>query len=375
MNRDKKKQIVFIANPFGFGPTGKLFPVMDLLHKNTDHELIFFGDSLSREIIQQDYLEYIEVDERSEESIELALQKLDDPYIISSLNKFAIKAAKNLNFKSVFIDGLTWLWNEIPDDYLHADIYFALNFIGVGEKVKSSDRDNIVQVPYILDVVGLSGENAKRKDFILLHIGGFKNPLYNSKENNYLNILSHILNSAMPDDKIIVAGGSEALRFLESKNKNTEIAFKTYPKNGFQTLMSKCKKLITTSGLTATMEAFYSKTPIHFLLPSNLSQYKIYHLLKDRGLTNASLEWDEHFQNVKEILWNETEADTLRFLDRIARRALRDPTILDGLVKEFQEILSSKSATDYQKDFITQNGINGAEEILKQLNNLWFTNE
>jgi hypothetical protein len=98
-------------------------------------------------------------------------------------------------------------------------------------------------------------------------------------------------------------------------------------------------------------------------------------LLKDRGLTNASLEWDEHFQNVKEILWNETEADTLRFLDRIARRALRDPTILDGLVKEFQEILSSKSATDYQKDFITQNGINGAEEILKQLNNLWFTNE
>jgi len=364
---DTRKQIIFISNPFGFGPTGKLYPIMQEMHKRLDCELIYFTGSLSSQIIKADYLKYVQVDERSEEDIFNKLKDFPNAVVISSLNRFAVKASKRLNIPCAFIDGLSWLWDSIPEDFLSADIYYALNFIGVDDKVKNYSQ--IKKVSYILDVEDLSQKEV-REDFTLIHIGGFENPLYISFENNYLNLLIEFLQNIENQSKYIVVGGANAVQFVSERVDKKNFAFKTSGKAEFQKLLKTCKHLITTSGLTTTLEAFYAQTPVSFLLPSNLSQYKILYLLAQKKLTSSFTTWDD-YSPTKETIWNLSEKDALPLLDNLAKDLINSDTKRECFLKNMNVIINTVPDTNAQYKFINELGVNGVSQIVDDLILKW----
>lgn len=362
-----KKQIVFIATPFGFGPTGKLYPIMQNIHARFDHELIYLTNELTSQIIKDDFLKFVQLDERSESQIGEFLATLSNPVVISSLNKFALRAAKSLDIPTAFIDGLTWLWEEIQPDFLLADNYYSLNFLGVDEKLKNYPQ--IKKVPYILDHDEL-GQNITREDFVLFHIGGFQNPLHNSVEQNYLRLLVSFFNQSDYVGKVVFAGGQSALKFLEEKIHNPYVDYVTLGKKEFQVHLKKCRHLITTSGLTTSLEAFLAKTPTSFLLPSNLSQYKILSLFAEHGLATSFINWDE-FYPVKNEIWSMNESEALAYLDEVGSKFNQDAQKISQFNQRMSELFNSNVDTQAQFNFINKIGTNGAEVIVDNLAHVW----
>jgi hypothetical protein len=61
-----RKEIIFISNPFGYGPTGKLLSVMYKAMNNWDCDFYVIGNDLCTEIIgKSDKFKIIELDQRN----------------------------------------------------------------------------------------------------------------------------------------------------------------------------------------------------------------------------------------------------------------------------------------------------------------------
>ncbi|MDO8658341.1 MAG: hypothetical protein Q7K55_06370, partial [Candidatus Levybacteria bacterium] len=161
-----KKTIVIFSNPFGYGPAGKAIAIAEAFISSGYKNIVFAGSSFVQEIIPITF-NYINVDERNEQAIKIFLKTILNPVVISSQNRFAIKAALALDIPCAFLDGLSWFWKEIPSDHFIADEIFWMKYPGLEEKITKSPHA-IHIVPAIVDV---QSTNAVR-DQILIHLGG-----------------------------------------------------------------------------------------------------------------------------------------------------------------------------------------------------------
>lgn len=361
-----KPQLVFVANPFGFGPAGKLFAILNEAKKRYDFEWYFVGGEHCAEIADLDNVAFIPLDERNEDEIKSFLSTLKNPYVISSLNRFAIKAAYSLEIPCALVDGLTWLWNPVPDELLLANIYFSLRFPGVDKAIK--EHDEIRVVSYIADAPIEAGE-AERKG-TLIHLGGMYNPLTKDIPIDFIEILSAAFQELKLKAPITICGGSEALNIVKQQITRQDIEFATLGKKEFDDALISCEEFITTPGLTATMEAFSSETPTTFLPPTNLSQLKVLKTLRDAKVISDFVNWYDVDTQIPDFT-NMVEHDAIVEINKSAQRINADDELIANFVKRIAEVVSNNASTENQTKFIESLGTSGVDEILNHLDVVW----
>lgn len=362
---NKPNTVIFISNPFGFGPTGKTVALMEELAKQWNGQIIYSASSMCQETIPQHLKDHILVEtinERDENSLKSLFYKYPKAFVVCTLNKLAIKTAKEMGLVAIFVDSLGWLWKEIPAEYLSADTYYCFNIFGM--KGKIPNKKNIKVIPPILGI--LPKPNLKKDNFTLIHIGGFKNPFQDELSYDYLNLLLEVLFQNDLSKKIIVTGGSEAIGYMKSNFKGADIQFETFERDEFLKHLNNASHFITTSGLTATLEAFALKTPTSFIPPTNLSQWKILKLLVKQNCANSKVEWNDilNFEpNFDEL----SEKDAMPEFHKIAKQVYNEPKSHTKFVKLLLALLHSPTTSDKQTDFITSLGTNGSKIIIKDL--------
>lgn len=187
-----KKTIIVISNPFCFGPTGKAAEIIEALRRRVKHDrLVYVGSGLCNEIINSDGVTIKVLDERDENALAEFFKTVERPHIVSSQNRFAVRAAKCVGAPSAFLDGLAWFWREIPPEHLIADEIFWVNFPGMSEKSSAVGRP----IHLIPAMVPKPNIQHSLRTALLIHLGGVWNPLTKGLPLSYLDMLSLFLNS------------------------------------------------------------------------------------------------------------------------------------------------------------------------------------
>lgn len=367
-NNTLDKTIIFFSNPFGYGPTGKVIALLDEFSNSWKGDIVCVANGLTGEmhdLKNKRRINFIKIDERNEEEIVKFLRKFRNPYVVSSLNRFAIKSANMLNIPSAIIDSLAWFWRKTPEEYLLADFYYCQKMPGISIKKISRNQKF---VPAILGK--LPKPIIRKKNFTLIHIGGISNPLTKEMPEYYLRVLAYCINNYDPKKKIIVAGGKKAISLFKKHIRRKNIILESFSRKEFINQIRSAKHFVTTSGLTATLEAFFLKTPTSFLLPTNLSQWSLAKNLSSKKCAPKRLLWEKYIKNtcLSEDL---TEKETINILLNYGEAIYKEKKLLKSISNDFRDLLTNIPEISYQNDFISKMGSDGSKIISKELVKKW----
>ncbi|MFA5025745.1 MAG: hypothetical protein WC503_04530 [Candidatus Shapirobacteria bacterium] len=362
---ESNKTVIFVSNPFGFGPTGKTVALIEELRHSWSGKIVYAASPMCQETLPESLKNTIiveTIDERNEESLIKIFKKYNHPFIVCTLNRLAIKSAKNLGLRAFFIDSLAWMWKEIPEEYLLADTYYCFNLFGIKDRLPPKDNIKVIS-----PVFGhLPIPQKKKEDLILFHIGGFKNPFQDQMSLSYLNLLVETFLLSNFKIHTIITGGNDALEYMKSKINNPNLEFRTLDRNEFLKKLNEAKHFITTSGLTATLESFALHTPTSFIPPTNLSQWKILKLLIQAGCANSKIEWHDFMDN--EIDFTDfTEKDAVPQFHQLAKGAYTNPQYHQRFCQLLLELINSHPSTVNSTRLISAAGINGSQTIIADL--------
>ncbi len=369
-----RKTVIVVANPFGYGPAGKALSIVEELHKRLKNDRVLFaGGEFVREIIDSGS-EIVEVDERDERALTVIFKKIDNPYIVSSQNRFAVKVAKELELTAAFFDGLAWFWKTIPPDHLIADLIFWPRFPDMTKKIPPGHSIHFIGAIVEKTQRGITAEQ-KDDQSILLSVGGVKNPLTVEMPVAYLNLLADGLNylqntSLGKKRRIIVAGGHHALLYLKGKIINPNVCLKNLQHIDFLNLLERMPHLVTTGGQTATTEAFAMGIPVSFILPFNLSQYALVEVLKKHTAVSRFLQWSSYC-DLPDNISDFSEGDAMIEFNRCAVEMNANEKLMDDYKKDFADLVLSTPLPTEQKKFIENVGVNGAKELVDTLISEW----
>lgn len=338
---------------------------MQELRNRWKGNIVYGASSICQELAPDSLLNTISVvniDERNSSDLETLFKQYENPCVFVCLNRIAIKTAKSMGLMTFFIDSLTWLWKKIPEEYLLADIYYSFDIFDTLRKIPK--KINIKVIPPVLG--DLPRPKLRKDKKILVHIGGFEVPFIKELSKSYLLLLSEVLNIQNLDTKIIVTGGSRALSYLKPFVKKPNVEIVTLQRNEFLDLLNGVSHFITTSGLTASLEAFSLSTPTSFILPSNLSQWHQLKNFDNRGLATRKLEWEDYL-NFDYDFYNLTEREAIPIFYDLADILYKNKTKKALFVSNAVSMLESIPNNTKQKAYIDKIGINGAKYVVDDL--------
>lgn len=361
----KHNTVIFISNPFGFGPSAKAISIMQELSNRWEGNIVYGASKMCQELLPADLLNKIrvhDINERRSDDLENLFKKYTNPLVLISLNRIAVKTAKLLGLRSFFVDSLTWLWKKIPEEYLLSDIYYCFDIFDVRDKIPKNP--NIKVIPPVLG--NLPSVKSKKSNKVLISIGGFKNPLMEKLSTSYLLLLAEVLNEQDLKNEIIVTGGKDALSYLIPAVKKDNVRISTLEHNSFLDLLSSVSHFITTPGLISSLEAFSLSAPTSFILPSNLSQWHQLKMLESRGIVIGGLEWEDYL-NFDYDFHNLTEKEAIPMFYELADILYKNKTKKALFVSDAVPMLQSVPDNTKQKAYIDKIGINGAKYVVDDL--------
>ena len=362
-----KEVVIFVSNPFGFGPTGKIIGVMDALSRKWNGHIVYAASEQCQEPLGQEIrnkIEVITVNERDADSLKRIYDRYPGALVVVSLNKTATCTAKEMGCTVFFIDSLTWMWKEVPQEYLLADRYYYYDIFRA--------RDKVVDVGHAIPITPIVGNLPKRNSRlgkILIHIGGFTNPFSKRLMSEYLSILWEALNTdALAEKQIVLAGGHAAIDFLSNKQReqsNSSVQLGTFEHSAFVQLLSESERFITTPGSTATFEAAAIGVPTTFLPPTNLSQWRQAKLLlENRGISPGAT-WEDILERSLDIEMLSEENAVARF-SNIAETVYQDDELRSRALEAIRDLVI-KPLWSEQGSQMDSGSVDGSEVIVSDI--------
>lgn len=361
-----RKDIIFFSNPFGFGPTTKVIALLNVCQSCWNANLHYVADDDCMQIFNNQKVHVVRANQRDPMEIERILSNFEKPYVVSSLNRFAVKVAHKRGISNCFVDSLTWMWKDIPQDYLLTDLYFALNFPGLDGKIER--YPSIMKVPYIVDTY--SPNSDFEESDLLINVGGCMNPLTKECPKSFLLLLSMAV-SRLPQKKIVICGGQEAISLIKSGlKKKDNIKCMTLKKDVFLSSLIHSKHFVTTSGLNATLEAFKYGIPTSFIMPTNLSQWENLDIFTQNMAAPNKVTWEDILDDNLNI-HGKTEKEAIQTISKIAGSVLEDLTLRSKCVNLIEKVCTTLPDQKEQNMFIRGIGSDGADVIARILKEEW----
>lgn len=355
-------KVIFIANPFGFGPAGKAVILMDTLRKKWPGKITFIANQKCLDILPgalKDTINVIEVNERDPDELSKTLSQFTSALAVVVLNRLAVKTTHDLGIKTFFIDSLSWMWKEIPGEYLSADAYYYYDIFGAQERLQGVGNAHPIS-----PILGELPKRAPINGKFLVHMGGFSNPF--AEDNlGYLRLLNELLRHIDNVHEVKIVGGRGGIDFLKEICTKPNINFLVLDRESFLKEIAQTERFITTSGSTAVFEAFAIGTPVSFLPPTNLSQWKQLKLFLSLNAAPLEMQWERYFPTPEE-LGRIPENEALREFSRLSETALQNQNAMERMRSDFTNLFSQEADFKGQKDLITKAG-DGSSEIISDI--------
>ncbi len=362
------KTILIFSNPFGYGPAGKALSIANyIIHSNPSINVYVCGGDQLQSINDRN-IPFISVDERDEEKIVKLLKKIKgEKYIISSQNRFAIKAANKCSIPCVFLDGLAWFWKKIPADHLTASIIFWINYPKIKSRIPKKHQQRIHLIEGISEIQ-IPNQLITKNSKILFYIGGCKNPLTNLPV-NYLNLINLLIMSLSNKKGIEIVCDRSSREYLRKNKLPLFKLSKTYSHAKFIKKLSQNRCVITNGGQTVLQESSIHTTPIKFFLPINLSQLTLIRKVT-RGNHTMSLNWEMYFG--KKVNFSKlSEKEAINFFDNLSKSIIEDKDKLTKLKKDFKNLLNSDGILMNENKYFSKIGSTGSSQIYTILKDKW----
>jgi len=303
-------------------------------------------------------IDVVETDERNPDVLSNVLEDFVSAMVVVVLNRSAVRTARHLGMKTFFVDSLSWMWDEIPSEYLSANTYYYYDIFGIQERLS-----NLENVRPVSPILGVLPNRQMTPHNLLIHIGGFSNPFAEDNE-GYLYLLADLISKIDSKYSVTVAGGKSSVDLLTKISGVRKIEFIAAERDVFLKKLAQAERFVTTPGSTAVFEAFAIGTPTVFLPPTNLSQWKQLRLLSMRNAAPLQMAW-EKYTDVPNNLDLLSEKEALNVFARLPETILNTPTV-NKMHTDFLTLISVSADFSDQNALISKT-LDGASVIISDI--------
>jgi hypothetical protein len=365
-------QILCDAVSFGFGPVSKLISLAYALADRHNCTLTFAGKGCSLQLALkcEAFSHHTEVDTTDplECNKKIGSDITNYDGVLSVMNPDFLKWAQGYDVKTIVVDSLLTMWDEIPTPWLKTCGIIIQNNHGAAERAANELKSNntLVTGP-LLDPVLLSNELRYPHNMgqtILINLGGAEDPI---------SIIPDLIGSVVSkllmelpilkkfERKLLAVGKRQHSALKRLKNEGFTVD--TCGHRQFLKHLANCDVFLTTPGLTGSFEAFCLRAKTCFLPPFNYSQYLNLQTFRRFGAAPLSLHWSDLGVGIELLTPRLPEEYAVSLLEKAISTSLNDTKAL----KVFRILLdrhislalseSDQSALFYfQQEYFNQNG-------------------
>lgn len=274
--------IALFATAFGFGPVSKAVAVAQSLRSQAPAaRLVYFGGGtdLPFAVASRAFNEVVAVDVDRPSNADDLLDRLTSfDVAVSIMNEALPPRWPPWHHRLVMVDSLAWLWPAPPPGVENAACYFVQDFMLPAERADAWRRHGIELVGPILhrpeDFARVVDES-----YVLLNFNGSASFIQPRDwfERVIQATLDCVLQSpTLAGRMVVVATNAEIAAVLASRNGSRVVAA-SFPIQRMGALMRHAEVVLSSPGITSTLEALQLGVPIGLLLPLNYSQMLLGH--------------------------------------------------------------------------------------------------
>jgi hypothetical protein len=327
----------------------------------------FLGSGIALELVRRSTEDFEEVVEASAPDASVRSLIAASTGIVSIMDRDAARLAREGAKPLYVVDSLLWMRDRIPDAFLAARRYWAQRFFG--KRFGSHDAP-VVSVGPIVSSFSPGLGPPLRKAEVVVHLGGCESPSAAAEDHQrYARFVTRaLISSGLPREasSLVLSGAACAAR-LCAEFAGCGIAFTSLSHAEALNALSSAALVLTSPGVTATLECFHAGVATSFLPPQNYSQWLALEALRSARLAEGAFHWADvtgplPFASIPE------ERRTPLVLETIARLSAEDP-VSDELARSLRAAarLPRAELRARQHAAFGSLGANGAVEIAIQL--------
>jgi hypothetical protein len=359
------------AFPFGYGPAVKLLLIARRLRAAGVHTT-FLGHGISHEMATNCTDAFDEVIHAHPTDPSVANHIAHAAGLFSMMDR-DFSALAQVMGKPVYVaDSLTWMRDQLPAPFISAKRYWVQNFLPAGSASRTTNADATIPVGPIVEPRSPTPPHQRRG--LVINLGGCETPAGPEAENfAYADfIMRGILRSGAVEtfeSPITLLAGHHAIAHLKAAFPDSGINLRTATHDEALDLLGRATHVLTSPGLTTTLECFQFAVPTYFLPPQNYSQWRIQHHLRSIGLATHTFDWSVATTATPLLL--DTVPESAR--TPLIRQAISEASTLPSAIEQFANSLHQWLATDQgplatrQREFFDSLGPNGVDTIAEEL--------
>jgi hypothetical protein len=290
--------------------------------------------------------------------------------LVAVMDREYFLLARDADIPVFAVDSLFWLRQPVPDLFRAAHRAWVQDFEGVRERL----RQTRVRAEIVGPIVPAHPHAPRRSDRLLvLNLGGGESP-YTSPgmESAYPDLVVRALLAsdlaASFDRRMVLIAGQRLVERLASAYPSCGIDFRSVSHDESASLLGAATIVVTSPGLTTSLECFQLSTPTYFLPPQNSSQWWILDTFRRRRLAPISLHWAD-LQARRPVPKLAPQA----IREAIVREIVSDLAPADEVAGRLSQVMSRIAHASHdelarrQHDYFESLGANGATMVARAL--------
>lgn len=359
------------AFPFGYGPAVKLLLIARRLRAAGVHTT-FLGHGISHEMAVNCEDAFDEVIHTHPADPQVAQHIASAAGLFSMMDRDFAALAQGQDKPVYVADSLAWMREQLPAPFIAAQRYWVQNFLpATGSGADATKANATVAVGPIVEPRQPTPPHQRRG--LVINLGGCETPAGPEAENfAYADfIVRGVLQSGAIKtfgNSITLLAGRHAIAHLRTAFPDCGIAFHSATHDEALDLFGAAACVLTSPGLTTTLECFQFAVPTFFLPPQNYSQWCILQHLQAGGIASGSFTWSQikpHFPALN------TLPESVR--TTLVRQAITEVSANPHAREMFAASLQQRLTTDpsslaiRQREFFDSLGPNGVDTIAEEL--------
>jgi hypothetical protein len=299
----RQKQIDFIGTDFGFGPVSKLVVVAETIRDFLpDVKLRLIGSGNVFEFGRRSHVfdEVIPVNLDAEPGKAADLTK-EAAAIFDCLNFQVLPFLVHRKHKVYFVDSLAWMWGDISKEIALTEKYFVQGFLSSEGEDRNCVPERCLKTgPIIHPGISRFKDQKRDKEKAVISLGGCYNPFVPPKYlvNYAIDVVRSALACLPPRfSNVSVYTNTKIAHELRNRIPDADILIKHAEHHTFLREIASCGLLLTTPGITTTLECIALETPLKYLPPNNFSQYRILNIYHNKGILSEDIRLERFFED------------------------------------------------------------------------------
>jgi len=357
--------LICCAYPFGYGPAVKLLLISCRL-RAAGLQTIFVGHGIAHEMAAGSDA-FQEVIHALPGNPDAARRIASADGLFSMMERDFTGLALDSSRPVYVADSLHWMRDEVPVPFAHAQCYWVQNFVSADPH----PRAGAIPVGPIVEPRRPTPE--QHRHGLVINLGGCESPAGPAAEDYAYGdfVMRGLLRSGVPDlfqGDVCLLAGSRAVSRLRAAFPDCRIPIRSVSHDDALDLLGTAACVLTSPGLTASLECFQFAVPTYFLPPQNYSQWRILNHLQDAGLAAGAFSWPQVMDDLPAFASAPEAGRT-----PIVRRIISELSTSRPATRIFAESLQRWAATDQhelarrQREFFESLGPNGVDAIAGEL--------